>query len=114
MKIKVLLLTLFVAGFAASMALASPPPWSHAGGKGNAPAAAPTNGTTTTTSGKVLMCHRTGSAKHPYVLISVSVHSAHARGKHKGDLPATGGSCPMTPPGTPTTASTSTATTTTD
>ena len=120
MKIKVLLLTLFVAGFAASMALASPPPWAHAGGKGkgNAPAAAPTTtgatstGTTTTTSGKVMICHRTGSATHPYVLISVSVHSAHARGKHKGDLPATGGSCPTAPPDTTTTSPSTEATTT--
>src|SRR5919204_4041104 len=103
MKLKALLLTLFVAGAAASMALASPPPW---GGKGKPDAggvAPPTptttgstgTGTTPTTSArKVLMCHRTGSKAHPYVLVRVSVNSAHARGKHKGDLPANGGSCP--------------------
>lgn len=118
MKIKAFFLALFVAGVAASMALASPPPWAH-GGKGKhdpavSTAATGTTGTGTTTTGatggKVLICHRTHSKKHPYVLISVSVHSAHARGKHKDDLPATGGSCPSAPPGT-TTGTTSTSTT---
>jgi hypothetical protein len=124
MKIKILFLMLFIAGVVASMAVAKPPP-----GKGNphkdgsgAPAVGSTSGstststststgtTTTTPSKKMLICHRTGNGG--YVLISVSVHSAHARGKHKGDVPAAGGKCPS-PRATTTTGTTGTTGTTT-
>src|SRR5512133_3281129 len=47
---------------------------------------------------KITICHRTGSAKHPYVEITVAnaaVQNGHA--KHKGDIiPAPEGGCPTT------------------
>ena len=48
--------------------------------------------TTTTANCKVLVCHRVGNGH--YVLISVSVHSAPAKGKHKGDVLAANRACP--------------------
>lgn len=49
---------------------------------------------------KVLICHRTGSAKKPYVQISVAADAlkdGHA--SHAGDLiPAPAGGCPKTAP----------------
>jgi hypothetical protein len=73
MKLKIVLVALFVAGFAASLAVAKPPPaGSTAQGK------------------KVLMCHKTASGR--YVLVRVSKHSAIAL-KKSGDLPAVDGSC---------------------
>jgi len=119
-KLKALLAALFVAGLVASIAIAKPPP-----GKGNPHAAtggtttgastststSTSTGTTTTTSGrKVLVCHLTGNGK--YVLVSVSAHSALARGKHHGDMPAAGGKCPTRATGTGTTQTTGTTGTT--
>jgi hypothetical protein len=119
MKIKILFLTLFVAGVVASMAVAKPPP-----GKGNphgrnadagTTAAGSTDASTTTTatlpaSGKVVLCHRTGSKTHPWVRVSVNVHAAKQR-MAKGDkLAAADGSCGSTT-GTTTTGTTDTTTT---
>jgi hypothetical protein len=108
LKTKVLLLALFVAGIAVSIAIASPPPGKGKGGKQGAGRAESTSigsttGTTTTTPShgkkpKVLLCHKTHSKKHPWVLISVSQSSVKAHVKH-GDVPATAAGCP-TGPGT--------------
>jgi len=50
------------------------------------------------TANKVTICHKTGSADHPYVEITVSVNATtHGHGKHAGDLiPAPEGGCPAT------------------
>jgi hypothetical protein len=111
MKLRIALLALAAAaGVFASIAVAKPPP-----GHGNphdrgsttgttATTATSTTATTTTTTtagtttttaeaGKVLVCHRVGNGR--FVLVSVSVHSAHARGKHEGDvLAGANGACP--------------------
>jgi hypothetical protein len=129
MKLKALLLALLVAGFVTSMAVARPPPGKghdkdKAGKKSGAPvlaATTTTSGTTTTATttskgkgkaGKVMLCHRTGSKKHPYVPILVSRNAEKAHLKY-GDLPmpASGG-CPTTRDGG-TTTTTTTGTTTT-
>ena len=44
-----------------------------------------TTGLTTTTGGKVTVCHRTGSKKHPFHTISVAVPAVRAHLKH-GDV----------------------------
>ncbi len=129
MKLKALLLTLLVAGFVTSMAVAGPPPGKgndKPGKKSGAPAltaTTTTSGTTTTATttskgkgkaGKVMLCHRTGSKKHPFVPIVVSRNAEKAHLKH-GDLPmpASGG-CPTTRDGgTTTTTTTGTTQTTT-
>ena len=51
-----------------------------------------------TSAGKVTICHRTGSAKNPYVEITVSVNAtSDGHGTHAGDLiPAPQGGCPAT------------------
>lgn len=116
MKLKALLVSLFVAGVVASFAIAKPPP-----GKGNphtnvgttagSTSASTSTGITTTTATagrKVLVCHLTGKGK--LVLVSVSANSAHTR-KHKGDVPAAGGKCPSPKTGTGTTQTGTTQTT---
>lgn len=54
------------------------------------------NGDRNSNADKVLICHKTGSVKHPYVEISVpndAIKDGHA--KHAGDLiPAPEGGCP--------------------
>ena len=47
-------------------------------------------------SGKITICHRTGSAKNPYVEITVSVNATtNGHGSHEGDLiPAPEDGCP--------------------
>ena len=132
MKLKALLLTLLIAGFVTSIAVAGPPPGKgKSGKKSGAPALTATTTTTTTTgtitttaskgkAGKVMLCHRTGSKKKPFVPIVVSRNAAKAHLKH-GDLPMpASGSCPTTSGGgttttttTGTTQTTTTATTTT-
>jgi len=44
-----------------------------------------TTGLTTTTGGKVTVCHRTGSTKHPFHTITVAVPAVRAHLKH-GDV----------------------------
>jgi hypothetical protein len=46
----------------------------------------------------ITICHKTGSAKNPYVEITVSVNATtHGHGIHEGDLiPAPEGGCPTT------------------
>jgi hypothetical protein len=88
MKIKALLLVLFVAGLAASIAIAKPPP-GKGKNKGEAAAATTTAvGAVTTASlpasGKVTLCHKTGQATK-WVRISVSVKAATKR-IAKGDV----------------------------
>jgi hypothetical protein len=122
MKLKILLVAVFVAGLVVSFAIASPPPGKdkgkgHGKGKGrNAGAAATTTstgGTTTSASGKkTLVCHRTHSKKKPYHLIWVSNRSVPAHLRH-GDVLPTNGQCPSSVGTTTTTTTTSTASTTT-
>lgn len=105
MKTKLVLLAIMAAaGVLASIAVAKPPP-GHGHGHGNtvtgtlttATTGTTSTGTTTTTAagtgGKVLVCHRVGNGD--WVLLRVSIHSAHARGKH-GDVLAADGACPGT------------------
>ena len=100
MKTKALLACLFVAGIAASFAIAAPPP-----GKGNPHKAGPTastgttgtgtTGTTTTSSDrKVTLCHKTGSKSNPWVKISVSKNAVKAHMNHGDIAVSADGSCP--------------------
>ncbi len=108
MKLKVLLCCLFVVGFGASYALAG-----NGHGNGAAKKKDPTTSssssssstTATTASKKTLLCHKTHSAKNPYVLISISSHAVAAHLRH-GDVVPTAGKCPAA-------AATTTSTTTT-
>ncbi len=104
MKLTALALALFVTGLAASGALAKQPPGK---GKPTTPASTSTSTGTTTTpvTRKVLICHATHAKKHPYVLIRVSVKSAHALLKH-GDVLPTNGKCPVAATGATTTSTT--------
>ena len=135
MKLRIALLALVAAaGVFASIAVAKPPQGHgnphNQGSTTGTTATTGTTGTTTTTSGhgkgkgqghsKVLVCHKLGNGK--YVLIKVSANSAPAKGKHKGDVLATNGTCPgplqghggkTTSTETTTTAQTTTAATTT-
>jgi hypothetical protein len=50
--------------------------------------------------GKVQICHMTGSATNPYVLVDVSVNAQDAHATNHGDVsPGTDGSCPQAPGG---------------
>ncbi|SRR6266508_238861 len=103
MKLKIAFLAcVLVAGLAASLAVATPPP-----GKGKP---GTTTGTTTNgkKAGKVTVCHKTKSQKHPYVKIRVNGNAVRRYLKHGDVLPAADGSCPSAP-----TTTTSTTTTTT-
>jgi hypothetical protein len=120
MKLKTLLVALFVAGLVVSFAIAAPPPKKDKGdegkGKGRNAGAAATStsstGATTTTSGKkTLICHRTRSKKKPYRLIWVSNKAVPAHLRH-GDVFPTNGQCPSSV-GTTTTSTTTTTTPTT-
>jgi hypothetical protein len=120
-KIAPMLAAVFAAGLAVSLAWAAPPP-----GKGNgkdkktSSASSSTTGstsstTTTATGKKIQVCHRTGSKKNPFVLISISRNALPAHLRH-GDLMPTAGadgkpSCPKAPVTTTTTSTTATTTT---
>ncbi|WKZ37435.1 MAG: hypothetical protein QY332_05760 [Anaerolineales bacterium] len=53
----------------------------------------------TASEGKVTICHATGSAKNPYVQITVSVNGLNGHDRHNGDIiPAPAGGCPTTRP----------------
>jgi hypothetical protein len=111
MKSKALFLALFVAGLATSIAIASPPPGKgHGNGNGKG-AASPASSTTLPSTGKVVLCHRTGKATK-WVRISVSVHAA-AKRIAKGDvwLQDPSGTCGAAAAGGTTTETTTTTTT---
>ena len=101
MKIKAILLALFVAGLATSFAIAAPPPGK---GKNKGQTTGSTSGTTatgttaTTTTGgeekKVTLCHKTGSKKKPWVKIKVSKNAVPAHMRHGDMAPGAGGDCP--------------------
>jgi hypothetical protein len=100
MKLKLaFIVCVFVAGLAASLAVATPPP-----GKGNNTTTGTT--TTTTTSKKVTLCHKTQSKKHPYVKITVSKSAVKAYTKHGDVFPNADGTCPKAPETTTTTTTT--------
>ena len=47
-----------------------------------------------TSGDKITICHATGSAKHPYNEITISVNGLNGHGKHAGDIiPAPAGGC---------------------
>jgi hypothetical protein len=100
MKLKILLFCLLaIAGFGASYALAGN---GHGKPGKNPPTVSSSSSSTTTTAPKkTFVCHRTHSAKHPWVLISVSTHAVAAHLRH-GDVLPTNGSCPTPPPTTTT------------
>jgi hypothetical protein len=115
MKLKTLLVAVFVAGLVVSFAIAAPPPGKgkgHSKGKGRNAGAASTSSTgdtTTSASGKkTLICHRTHSKKKPWHLIWVSNHAVNAHLRH-GDVLPTNGQCPSSV-GTTTTTTTSSTT----
>ena len=93
MKLKIVLLALFAAGIAVSLAVAAPPP-----GKGYNKLAATTSSstgtatTTTSTGGKVALCHKTGSRSHAWVRITVAKAAVAAHLRH-GDTTAGDGGC---------------------
>src|SRR5262249_31223456 len=103
MKLKLLVLCLFAfAGFGASYALAN-----NGHGKGHdqttssvsstSSSTSSSTGATTTAPRKTLLCHKTHSKKHPWVLISVDQHAVAAHLRH-GDVRPTDGKCPTPPP----------------
>jgi hypothetical protein len=120
MKLKILLVAVFVAGLVVSFAIAAPPPGKgkgHGKGKGDDNGAASTStssdGTTTNASGKkTLVCHRTHSQKKPWHLIWVSNHAVPAHLRH-GDVLPTGGQCPSSVTTSTTTSTTTESSTTT-
>jgi hypothetical protein len=97
MKLRIALLVLVAGvGGLASIAVAKPPP-GHGHHQDSTVSTTSTTATTTTTAEhghptKVLVCHKVGNGH--YVLIKVSAKSAPARGKHRGDVLATNGTCP--------------------
>ena len=47
--------------------------------------------------GKITICHATGSEKNPYIEISVDANSLNGHGTHEGDIiPAPEEGCPTT------------------
>jgi len=100
MRTKALILSLFLAGLAASFAVASPPPGKGRGSDDTTTAAGATTGSKPQ---KVTLCQPTGSKSHPYARITVAAASvkAHIR---KGDVrPGTDGRCPPPVPAATTT-----------
>lgn len=104
MKLKVVGLTMFVAGVTGSSAFAAPP-----AGNGPAKNAAAASLSTTTVAGapspgKVTVCHPTGSKSHPYVKITVSKSAVKPGTRHGDVLPGADGTCPSAAPAAATTA----------
>jgi hypothetical protein len=112
-KFAPMLIALFVAGLAVSLAWAAPPPGKgkpDKPGKTEKKSTSTTTGTSTTSSTgtttsegkKVLVCHRTGSKKKPFHLISISRSALPSHLAH-GDVMPNGGECPKTAPTSTTT-----------
>ena len=99
MKMKVLLAAVFVAGLAASFAIASPSKKPGPGTTSGTTATGTTaTGTTSTTEGKkVTLCHKTGSKSHPWVKIRVSKNAVKAHMRHGDMALGANGDCPKTP-----------------
>ncbi len=97
MRLKLLVPVLFLAGFGASYAIASPDAALHLIKTG-----------TTGKPGKVKLCHKTGSKKNPSVTISVSRKALKAHLRHGDTMDA----CPSRTTSTSDSASTSTSTST--
>jgi hypothetical protein len=94
MKMKVLLAAVFVAGLAASFAVASPSKKPGQGSTSGTTAA----GTTSPTEGKkVTLCHKTGSKSHPWVKIRVSKNAVKAHMAHGDMAVGANGDCPKAP-----------------
>jgi hypothetical protein len=91
MKKTVLLLALFAGGVAASFAIASP----------SGSLIAQTLTGQTGTNGKVTICHRTHSAKNPWVKITIGAAALPAHARH-GDQDLVNGACPTSGPSGPT------------
>ena len=88
MKLKAVAAVLALAGFATSVAVAQGPPPGRGPDKGSPAATA----SATTAAKRVDVCHRTGSAKNPFLTLSVSRAALASHMRH-GDLlaPASGG-----------------------
>jgi hypothetical protein len=87
MKLRILVLCILaLGGFTASYALAGN---GHGKGKDDTTSSS----STTTAPNTTLVCHRTHSAKHPWVLLRVSTHAVAAHLRH-GDVLPTDGRCP--------------------
>ena len=98
-------MALFLAGVLTSLALATKPPGV---GNGHGASGTTTDSTTaietttvtvtTTTAAAtpklLVLCHRTGSKKHPYVKVSVPTNAVWTRVKHGDLLPGPSGTCP--------------------
>ena len=57
--------------------------------------AIPTQILTPGETGKITICHATGSKKNPFVMITISVNGLNGHDKHQGDIiPAPAGGCP--------------------
>ena len=108
MKLKALVLALFLAGLGASFALAGPPP-GKGKNKGAPVAAADSTSTGTTTTSepgkgkakqsemKYWVCHKSGNSGK-YVKLRVSKKSVKAHTKHGDVLPDASGNCPAAAP----------------
>jgi hypothetical protein len=97
MKTKVLLAAIFVAGLAASFAVASPSKKPPQGSTSGTTATGTTSTTTTTEGKKVTLCHKTGSKSHPWVKIRVSKNAVKAHMRN-GDMALdANGDCPKAP-----------------
>ena len=90
MRLEVVAFALLLAGFGSSIAVAqgSPPGRDQAAPAARTPAAAKTS-----------VCHRTGSAKRPYRLVSVPRGALEAHMRHGDLLTAASGGCATTTPG---------------
>jgi len=116
MKKHAFLAALFVAGLAASFAVAAPGK-DHPGKgstSGTTSTATTSTGTTSATEEKkVSLCHRTGSKKKPWVKIRVSKNAVKAHMRHGDIAVGPSGDCPKAPGagGTTTGATGTTATT---
>jgi len=87
-RLKGLVIALFLAGMLALLALAALP---ASNGNGKSSAAA----TTTTPPGKMTLCHRTGSGIHRhYVKINVPTSAVWRHVKHGDVVPSKRGACP--------------------